>query len=273
MYKICILLLTGFVLGLIACSKEKNDSFTLTLAESGLQTAALPVKPGAQEIQVKALLPDISYSPIEVTLRKNEAALTAYNAANATQFAVLPDSCFSLPGTQTLNGGSKGIILPVSLFTDKIPPVTAYVLPLTISGGGNEASRTVLYRILLQNEYSGIYDFKGRYRTSTLVPGDFLFSQRGLQVFPFGQNGIAFVHPQPPGFAPLTQPAIVYASIQASQELDITIPPAPPFHFTEGIPPVGANSYVPATRSFYIYLDNAMNSVGLLYDTLCFVRR
>jgi len=125
---------------------------------------AISSTPTPLDVAVNLAAPKPLGSPLTVKLSVNPDTLTKYNAANSTNYTLLPAADYSSTLTVTIPAGQNLVALVVNINTSLIDPSQQYVLPLTItSGGGQQISNynTILYNIQVKNAYDDNYTATG----------------------------------------------------------------------------------------------------------------
>lgn len=103
-----------------------------------------------------------------VDVELNPDTLAAYNFdqfryEEGLYYNILPDDCFEIPNKKALiKAGDEYGLLPVNINMEKMNKLKNYVLPLTVVNSsaynlGKPIYRTILMKIILTNEYSGLY--------------------------------------------------------------------------------------------------------------------
>jgi hypothetical protein len=156
------------IFSIIACKKDnKQDeaatAVTVSLLNTGLQNAFTRYSPDTTTYNVIAKMEGESFAVPNkiVSLQVDPSLLTAYNTASGTHFELLPDSVYTLAkASVTILTGLGQAQIPVQFLTKKINPYIKYVLPLKLLGTDiniDASANTTLLRILLANDYTGIY--------------------------------------------------------------------------------------------------------------------
>eukprot|EP01037_Dinobryon_pediforme_P007256 gene7256-7327_t len=102
------------------------------------QAAAFNISstPVALNVLVNLAAPKPLTSALTVKLSVDQAALTAYNAANGTSYILLPAADYTSTLTATIPANQNEANVVVNINTSLIDPSQSYVLPLTITDGG-----------------------------------------------------------------------------------------------------------------------------------------
>jgi hypothetical protein len=108
-------------------------------------------------------------TPVQVSVSAQQASLDAYNAANGTNYVLLPAADYAIQnnGTITIPPGKNLVNFSVSFYGSSIDFTQSYALPLTITGatGGGSvvASNLNVYVLIITpaNAYSGNYNASG----------------------------------------------------------------------------------------------------------------
>ncbi len=130
---------------------------------------AIVSTPTPLNVQVNVAAPKPLSSALTVKLSVDQAALTAYNTANNTNYTLLPAADYSSSLSVTIPANQNSANLVVNINTSLIDPSQSYVLPLTITdASGQQISnyKTLLYNIQVKNKYDGVYTVTG-----TMVDG------------------------------------------------------------------------------------------------------
>lgn len=130
---------------------------------------AITTTPTALNVLVNVAAPKPLTSALNVKLSVDQAALTAYNTANSTNYSLLPAADYTSTLSTTIPANQNSANVVINLNTSLIDPSQSYVLPLTITdGGGQQISnyKTLLYNIQVKNKYDGVYTVTG-----TMVDG------------------------------------------------------------------------------------------------------
>ena len=100
--------------------------------------------------------------PVTVTLGLDNTAITAYNAANGTNFQPFPANGFKIvSNTITIPGGLEHYgTTSVWIFQNKLDPTVSYMLPVTITDGGGKnlsSNQNTIYYNVIGNPLAGNY--------------------------------------------------------------------------------------------------------------------
>lgn len=100
--------------------------------------------------------------PVTVTLGLDNTLITAYNAANGTNFQPFPADAFKFVSTTvTIEGGLKHYgTTTVWIFQNKLDPSVSYILPVTITDGGGKSlssNQNTIYYNVIGNPLAGNY--------------------------------------------------------------------------------------------------------------------
>jgi len=160
-------LILGVIFLGIACKKDNKDealeSVTVSLLNTGFHEAFVRYSSDTTAYNVTVKMEGEAWViPNKVvSVQLDPSLLSAYNTASSTHFELLPDSVYTLAkATDTILTGFGQAQLPVYLVTKKINPYTKYVLPLKMQAADlnvDASANTVLLRILLANDYTGIF--------------------------------------------------------------------------------------------------------------------
>jgi hypothetical protein len=178
-YFISTIMLSATLLSLSSCLKDSRYvdfgavGTTIELpieayhGQGSLIPEALPISSTPQVVPliVNVASPKPLSSALSVTLAVDPAALTAYNTANGTSYTLLPPADYSVSSlTVTVPANGREATLNINVNTNLIDLTQHYVLPITIaSASGQQISNynTVLYSILLKNQWDGTYQASG----------------------------------------------------------------------------------------------------------------
>ena len=98
-----------------------------------------------------------------ITLAIDQAALTSYNATNATQYSLFPDSIFTFTSKEIKikKGNNYSDQIPLIVFPVKIDPSKNYMLPISIkgvpSGSTTSANFGTIFYHFIGNPIAGNY--------------------------------------------------------------------------------------------------------------------
>jgi len=147
--------------------------------------------PTPLDLLVNVAAPKPLTTALNVKLIVDQAALSAYNAANIaaykadsasavasgsalpsypTIYTLLPTADYSTTLAVTIPANQNSANLVININTSLIDPTQAYALPLTISdGGGQQISnyKTVIYNVQVKNAYDGEYTVTGSLTDNT----------------------------------------------------------------------------------------------------------
>lgn len=132
-----------------------------------LTPEALPIQSTPQTIPVvvNVAAPKALGTPLNVTLAVDQAALDAYNTANATAYVQPPAAAVNISSLKvTVPANQHTATLNIEVNTSLLDPSGLYVIPLTIvDGGGQKISnyKTVLLNVQAKNQYDGTYTIQG----------------------------------------------------------------------------------------------------------------
>ncbi len=153
-----------------------------TSANNGVEdhkSFLLSTAPTPFSFDVKVESPSATVANTDLVLGADKAYLAKYNSANGTNYALLPDSSFSIANaTVTIPAGSKLGTFTMNFNTSKIDPVkaadpdTGYALPITIKSATNGVTPssnfgTKLVIISIRNAYEGQYHSVGYFMHPT----------------------------------------------------------------------------------------------------------
>lgn len=145
---VTLLLLTFTMLNSCVKSRDGRTDF------SGLQPVVLIPEGGLSAFASQALLfpptdaadttffyvnyaaTNVATADITITLAIDQAAITSYNAANQTQYALFPDSIFKFTSKEIKikKGNNYSDLIPLIVFPLKIDSTKNLMLPISIKG-------------------------------------------------------------------------------------------------------------------------------------------
>lgn len=258
-YFITTIMLSATLLSLSSCLKDSRyinfggvgttielpiEAYT---GQGNLIAEALAIQPTPPTIPliVNVASPKPLSSALSVTLALAPAALAAYNTANNTNYLLLPASDYAISSwTVTVPANQREATLTISVNTSMIDLSKQYVLPITIaSASGQQISNynTVLYSILVKNQWDGTYQASGVRHHPTA--GNFSFNYT-VQMSTSGANSIE-------GGALADLQADLILTINADNTVIVTSGPS-------GQPstanqPGTVNVYDPTTKTFTLH--------------------
>ncbi|RYF75075.1 MAG: DUF1735 domain-containing protein [Cytophagaceae bacterium] len=179
----------GMALGLTSCLKDDahfvdfagassvidipTSAFYGVVANNGLTIQSTPL---SYSFNVNLSGPQTLAQDVTVNLAVDPAVLTAYNAANGTNYQPLPASLYQLSTTSTtIKAGQRLAPVSISFFSgsDKITDQVGYnnanyALPIRVTGTSNNlaVSSNFGYKIIslkLKNQYDGTYASRGTF--------------------------------------------------------------------------------------------------------------
>jgi hypothetical protein len=238
------------------------------------ETVALNIAstPTAYNVPVNIAAPKPLGAPLTVKLSVNVGdTLSKYNAANGTNYTLLPPADYSSTLTVTIPAGQNLGNVVLNINTSLIDPTQQYVLPLTITdGGGQQISNynTILFNISAKNAYDGVYSDNAFVLRAgdPVLTGNFAgvavpMSTQGattvgfIQLWGDGATQVAGVNPILLTVNPATNAVTVSSGINATLVGD----------------PAYNNHYDPATKTFYVsFYWNAGKASRDATDTLTY---
>lgn len=111
-------------------------------------------------VYVNVASPSVLSKSVTATLSLDTAFLNKYNNANSTDFAVLPDSVYSVTGwNRTIPAGKRLDSMVITFNFAKMNLSTPYVLPVTIASSSVpiEQWNHLLLNVSVKNKYDGLY--------------------------------------------------------------------------------------------------------------------
>lgn len=187
---VCALILFAIT----GCDSLPDEQFIkyVLITHNGFQDCVID-NSGTADISVSISGTSKLNKDVEVILEKNTSILDEYNFDKfrydeSLYYLALPDEAYDLgPGKVTINKGEEYAVLPIKIDATKIDKYKQYVLPIAIASTSDYQVSTgeshyVLLRILLENNYSGMYTMTGK--VSDNVSGDLSISMnRYLYMF------------------------------------------------------------------------------------------
>ena len=184
-------LLTGIILfaNLNSCVKDKG--YSLETDFTGLQDHVVLQKGGltnfsANNIRfsadtatynITATLASVNLptSPVSVTLAVDPSLITAYNAANGTNFLPMPSDAYTLASTSlTIPAGEQYAVTTLEVYRDKVDPTQSYMLPISItdaSGKALSSNLNTVYFNIIGNVIAGDYNWDFSRWSSPVMSG------------------------------------------------------------------------------------------------------
>jgi BT_3987-like, N-terminal domain len=192
-----------FLLFMIGSCVKTTSNFTdlseisdmVILTNSGLQNFKASnilvntSSPDTIKLSVRANLASAKSDngPVTVTLGLDNAAITAYNAANGTNFQPFPANAYKfVSNTVTIPGGLEHYAsTTVWVFQNKLDPSISYMLPVAITDGGGKSlssNQNVIYFNVIGNPLAGnylmdFYRWNGTTDTTTAANGGFFTNE------------------------------------------------------------------------------------------------
>jgi len=303
-----VLILAGLAVSCLPKQETMGDAgqTLVKLSPAGFKliavdAAAIPQYASAFEIRKDANNAAALNTPSIVILRKDDAILTKYNAAEGTSFIPLPSSLMNTSfvpaadGTITLNyaagefSKSMDYTIPnASIFDFTKQYALGYRIE-SVSGSGIIAKGgvdTIVVQVLAKNKYDGKYLLKGVHNR---VPYNFPYKQI-MEMHTTGASSVAFYWPAPDGPNSVghpigTGPDIVNdvswygAGIAPVVVFDPVTNLVTNVYNTGSATPItkftgaGANSnkYDPATKTIYVTWNYNNNPLRVFTDTLSYI--
>ncbi|MFD2570717.1 BT_3987 domain-containing protein [Spirosoma soli] len=129
----------------------------------------LKVAAAADTFDVKVSSPNIPSQDVQISVAIDEAALTAFNAQNDTDYKILPASLYQLTTpTVTVKAGTRLAPVSFQLNTTSLSFTDNYAIPFVIKTATNNVTvssnyGTKILAIKLRNNYEGTYQATGRF--------------------------------------------------------------------------------------------------------------
>jgi len=116
-----------------------------------IKAAATPV---AYPVLVNVSVPKALATPVNVLLKLDAEALTAYNTKNSTSYVLMPASAYTISNyTATVPANQTSGSITVNFVTAALPAGNNFVLPLTIvssDAGTISQYKTILYHVTVE---------------------------------------------------------------------------------------------------------------------------
>ena len=244
---------------------QGSNSQSVAILASSTQNS-----PSVDSVELSLGTPSITLgSDVKVTITANQSALDTYNAANGTNYTMLPSSDYAIGngGAITIPHGKNLANFAVQFFGSGIDFTQSYAVPLLISsasGGGSIVASNLNYFILIvtpANLYSGNYTAAG---TRHLWVGGTVGTSAGSAAIG-GTVTMSFVDDSTSEvqLADLTADAM---NLTVHSNNSVTVGPAtsgaPTFASLANYPAGGPSTYDPAAHVFtlnYQYINGAGN--------------
>jgi len=139
----------------------------LAASTGEFQAEAYPIQtaPITLPVVVNLASPSTRSTATTVTLIVDQAAFTAYNAANGGGYTLLPAADYSISSlTVTIPAGQRTATMNISINSSLIDLSKAFLLPISISNGGGvniSTYSTIMYNVQAKNQYDGIWTCTG----------------------------------------------------------------------------------------------------------------
>ncbi|MEZ0542380.1 BT_3987 domain-containing protein [Fibrella arboris] len=255
----------GMAFGLTSCLKDDahyvdfagaasvidipTSAFYGVVANQGLSIQTAPV---SYSFNVNLSGPQTLGQDVTVNLAVDPAALTAYNAANGTNYQPLPAALYQFTTTSTtIKAGQRLAAVTVNFFSgaDKITNPTAYndanyALPIRVTGTSNNlaVSSNYGYKIIslkLKNQYDGTYLSKGYFTHPTPSSSRAINLEKTLQTIDLNTVQTDFADLGGSGWL-----------MQLRVNADNTVTLIPKGAANASTVQVGVNKYDPATKTY-----------------------
>ena len=225
-----------------------GDKFVFLSYAATLPTVENPVV-------VNVASPKPLSSALDVTLKVDDAALTAYNTKHATAYVLLPANAYSIANLKVnVPANQRTATLAVTIKPNMITDFSKqFVLPITIAdAGGQKISnyKTIYYVVGVKNAYDGKYTVTGSATragdpvlSGPFAPQEFSLITAGPQALDMSKTavwatgaGIGGIGPFRLTLNPVTNDITVTDAVNAAVVNN----------------PAGINKYFPATKTFQI---------------------
>jgi hypothetical protein len=213
---------------------------------------------------------------VQVSVSAQQASLDAYNAANGTNYVLLPSSDYTIQnsGTITIPSGKNLVNFGVSFFGSSIDFTQSYALPLTItaaSGGGSVvASNLNVYVLIITpaNIYSGSYSASG---TRTLYAGPTTGSGVSATASIGGTVTLSYVNDST-SEVQLADLTADFMDLTVHSDNTVTVGPAASGATFASLANAGTCTYDPATGTFTLNYEyfNGSGNLRQISETLVF---
>ncbi|HEY5406850.1 MAG TPA: DUF1735 domain-containing protein [Ginsengibacter sp.] len=172
-------ILTGAMLliNLNSCIKDKG--YALETDFSGLQDHVILIKGGLTNFSnnnIQFSSDTVSYnitadlasvnlpkSSLNVTIGVDASLIASYNAANGTDFLLMPTDAYTLAATSlTIPAGQQYATTTLQVYQDKVDPTQSYMLPISItdaSGKTLTSNLNTVYFNIIGNIIAGAYNW------------------------------------------------------------------------------------------------------------------
>jgi hypothetical protein len=262
---------------LFSCTKQAGEPEQMGLQETGFQSVSLPYSADVQAITLQIILPRPTLKDITLSVEKAADAMEMYNTSKGTNYSIIPDSAYSIPGKITITGGSKGISIAIPIATGKIIHNQAVMLPLRVRELGanriDSTNGTVLYAISVKNQYNGIYEFALKaHDSNTSISTPCRVPE--WEVYTFGENGVWFYQPVCDNTLnpPLTTIRNFIPAINVNADNSLSLSSLPSSVLEPAIIPGTDNHYDPVSHTFYLSYSLNMQSKKI-FDTIRYIKR
>jgi hypothetical protein len=213
--------------------------------------------------------PNLPTTATTMTLSLDTAGLSAYNAANGTNYQPLPDTTYTVSGWDvSVPAGKRIDSITVTIDLSKLDLSNAYVFPVTIASASLpiEQWNHLFYYVAVKNQWDGVYSYQGY----TLRSGDPVktgnFTGQQMTLLTSGSNSVTFATLAlwaDLGGIGIGNPQL---TINASNQVSISSPGG------ATADPTYNNHYDPATQTFYIqFYWGAGPTSRLSTDTLSYL--
>lgn len=172
----------GLVVLATACVPEGKDMIDgigsnfvrLPAATEELNLIAVDLIAGQKSVEFLEVIRDVNssselQSQASVSLKVDEAPITAYNKVHGTKLELLPATLYKLSETDVkLASGEFAKNVIITFDPTKLDATKTYAIAMTIISAGNYKVRSglqsALFQIIAKNKYDGIYNVEGTMR-------------------------------------------------------------------------------------------------------------
>lgn len=164
------------LVSLNSCLKNRNGSATDFshlqdhvlflnggLSNFGASNVRFNTDTATYNITVNLASVNLPASPVNITIGVDEPLIAAYNAANGTNFIVLPSNAYTLKSTALIiPKGQQYVTTTLEIYQDKLDPSKSYLLPVSIkdaSGKAFTSNQNTLYFNVIGNVIAGTYNW------------------------------------------------------------------------------------------------------------------
>lgn len=264
----------GLVVLVTACVPEGKDMIDgigsnfvrLPAATEEISLLGVDLAPGDKTTEFLEIIRDVNSSSelnnaVSISLKVDDALITAYNKAHGTAFIALPTSLYKLSETDVkMAAGDFSKNVAITFDPTKLDASKNYALGLTVASAGNYKIRnglgSALFQIIAKNKWHGKYKAVGVFTHPTAGPRDI---DRLKDVVTLTPNSVS-TELGDLGGAGYTMTLTVNA------DNSVTVTPT-------GVTPnvnqsYSKNYYDPATKSFYLHYSYNVAAPRIVKEVL-----